>query len=132
MKKKLFILLSSIGPRLFLVWYDIRTGSLTTMVSVGDCYNKEILEFIIWRNRIIIIFYASLGLVIPVFSERPIFIMIDSQAFTIIITPIVVFITLIFIKNSLMGEYKVSNGRNLILGIFSLSNNVGYRGFYSY
>lgn len=84
---------------------------------LSDYYN-ETLDFKIWRNRLIVIFYASLGLIVPVFGGRPVFVMIASQAFTLIVTPIVIILMLILInKTSLMGEHKASKGQNIILGI---------------
>lgn len=87
-------------------------------------YNHEKLDFKKWRNRLIVIFYASLGFVVPVFGGRPVLVMIASQAFTLVVTPIVIILMLILInKSSLMGQYKASRGMNIILliiFIFSL------------
>lgn len=81
-------------------------------------YNQEKLDFKKWRNRLIVIFYASLGLIVPVFGGRPVLIMIASQAFTLVVTPIVIILMLVLInKQSLMGEYKASKGMNIILVI---------------
>lgn len=81
-------------------------------------YNNEKLDFKKWRNRLIVIFYASLGLIVPVFGGRPVLVMIASQAFTLVVTPVVIILMMILInKASLMGEYKASKGMNIILGI---------------
>lgn len=81
-------------------------------------YNHEKLDFKKWRNRLIVIFYASLGFVVPVFGGRPVLVMIASQAFTLVVTPIVIILMLILInKSSLMGQYKASRGMNIILSI---------------
>ena len=81
-------------------------------------YNNEKLDFKKWRNRLIVIFYASLGMVVPIFGGRPVLVMIASQAFTLVITPIIIILMLILInKKSIMGEYKVSTAMNIVLGI---------------
>lgn len=81
-------------------------------------YKHEKLDFKKWRNRAIVIFYASLGLVVPVFGGSPVLVMIASQAFTLVITPVVIILMMILInKPSLMGEYKASIGMNIILSI---------------
>mgnify|MGYP003871235335 CR=1 FL=1 len=91
-------------------------------------YNNEKLDFKKLRNRLIVIFYASLGLVVPIFGGRPVLVMIASQAFTLVVTPIVIILMLILInKSSLMGEKKASKSSNIILGIifvFSLIMSV--------
>lgn len=81
-------------------------------------YKHEKLDFKKWRNRLIVIFYASLGFVVPVFGGRPVLVMIASQAFTLVVTPIVIILMLVLInKSSLMGQYKASKGMNIILSI---------------
>ena len=81
-------------------------------------YNHEELSFKRWRNRLIVIFYASLGLVVPVFGGRPVLVMIASQAFTLVVTPIVIILMMILInKSSVMKEYKASKSLNVILVI---------------
>jgi manganese transport protein len=73
------------------------------------------------RNRAIIIFYAALGLVVPVFGGRPVFIMIISQAFALIVTPLVLILMLILLnKSDLMGKYKASPVLNIIMVIITL------------
>jgi manganese transport protein len=84
-------------------------------------YNKEELDFKKWRNRAIVIFYASLGLIIPIFGGRPVFVMIASQAFTLVVTPLVVILMLILInRDSIMGKYKAKFGMNVILVVIFL------------
>lgn len=81
-------------------------------------YKEEELDFKKWRNRIIVMFYASLGLIVPVFGGRPVLVMIASQAFTLVVTPLVVILMLILLnKDSLMGKYKAGAGTNIILSI---------------
>lgn len=84
-------------------------------------YKKEELDFKKWRNRIIVIFYASLGLIVPIFGGRPVLVMIASQAFTLVVTPLVVVLMLILInRESVMGKYKAKPGTNVILSIIFL------------
>ncbi len=84
-------------------------------------YKKEELDFKKWRNRAIVIFYASLGLVVPIFGGRPVMVMIASQAFTLLVTPLVIILMLILInKKSLMGEYTAKPGTNIILIVIFL------------
>ena len=81
-------------------------------------YNSEELSFKKWRNRGIVIFYASLGLIVPIFGGRPVLVMIASQAFTLVVTPLVVGLMWILInKKELMGEHKASIGLNSIVAI---------------
>lgn len=81
-------------------------------------YNEEELDFKKWRNRAIVIFYASLGLIVPVFGGSPVMVMIASQAFTLVVTPLVIILMWILInKKSLMGEHTASAGMNIILGV---------------
>jgi Mn2+/Fe2+ NRAMP family transporter len=79
-------------------------------------YQNEKLILQKWRNRGIVLFYASLGFVIPVFGGRPVVVLIASQAFTLVVTPIVL-ILMIILQNrgKLMGDYKASIFTNIVL-----------------
>jgi manganese transport protein len=84
-------------------------------------YKKEELDFKKWRNRIIVIFYASLGLIVPIFGGRPVLVMIASQAFTLLVTPLVIILMLILInKKSIMGDYTAKPGMNIMLVLIFL------------
>ncbi len=73
------------------------------------------------RNRTIMVFYASLGLVVPLFGGRPVAVMITTQAVTLIITPLVLILMFILMnKKDLMGEYKPSLWLNIIYIIITL------------
>jgi Mn2+/Fe2+ NRAMP family transporter len=67
-------------------------------------------------NRIIALFTVSLGLVVPIFGGRPVLIMIISQVFAAIATPVVVLLML-FLQNKkeIMGKYRASSGFNFIM-----------------
>ncbi|MFA7228572.1 MAG: Nramp family divalent metal transporter [Melioribacteraceae bacterium] len=84
-------------------------------------YLGEELDFSKLRNKLIVVFYASLGLVVPVFGGRPVLVMIASQTFTLIVTPLVIILTLILLnKRSLMGENKAGLGMNVMLAIIAV------------
>jgi Mn2+/Fe2+ NRAMP family transporter len=87
---------------------------------LSDFFNEK-LDLTKPRNRAIIIFYASLGLVVPVFGGRPVAIMIISQAVTLIITPLVLILMLILLnRKDLMGKYKASLLLNIIYAVITL------------
>lgn len=72
-------------------------------------------------NRLIALFTVSLGLVVPIFGGRPVLIMIISQAFAAIATPVIVLLMLILQnKKNLMGEHKPGLGSNLLIGFIFL------------
>lgn len=84
-------------------------------------YNNEELNLSKKSNRLIIIFYATLGLVVPIFGGRPVLIMIISQALALIATPIILILMWIQINNNKrMGKYTASNYKNIVLGIITL------------
>lgn len=69
-------------------------------------------------SKLLVLFGVLLGLVIPIFGGRPVFIMILSQAATSIATPLILVLMLILLnKKSLMGEYIASPARNILMGI---------------
>lgn len=73
------------------------------------------------RSRLLVLFGVLLGLVIPLFGGRPVFIMIMSQAATSIATPLVLILMMILInKKALMGMYSASMGRNILMGVIIL------------
>jgi manganese transport protein len=87
---------------------------------LSDYLNEE-LSFKSWRNRAIMIFYASLGLVVPIFGGRPVFIMILTQAFTLIITPVIlIFMWIIINKKGVREKYKPSLTMNISFGIITV------------
>jgi manganese transport protein len=81
----------------------------------------EELDFSKIRNKVIIIFYASLGLIVPIFGGKPVLVMVASQAFTLTVTPLVIILTLILLnRKSIMGEHKIGIGMNFILSLIAL------------
>ncbi len=84
-------------------------------------YMEEDLDFGKTRNKIIVISYASLGLIVPVFGGRPVTVMIASQAFTLIVTPLVIILTFILMnRKSVMGDYKAGAGANIMFSVISV------------
>ena len=76
---------------------------------------------------------SLLGLVVPIFEARPVFVMIVSQAFQATILPVTVACILYLgNKKELMGEHRHSVMANLILTailLFSLiTTSMGIRG----
>jgi Mn2+/Fe2+ NRAMP family transporter len=72
-------------------------------------------------SRLLVLFGVLLGLVVPVFGGRPVYVMIVSQALAAIVTPLVLGLMLILInKTSIMGKYKASLNRNILMGIITL------------
>ncbi len=59
---------------------------------------------------------SLLGLVVPIFDARPVFVMIISQAFNSIILPVTV-ACILYLTNrkDLMGEHKNGLGANIFL-----------------
>ena len=96
-------------------------------------YNQSPREMTLPRYRIMVFLISLLGLVVPIFDARPVFVMIVSQAFQSIILPVTV-ICIIYLGNrrDLMGEFKLGRWTNIFLGavlLFSLvTTSMGIRG----
>lgn len=83
-------------------------------------YNNEKFDLSKTRNRAIVIFYATLGLVVPIFGGRPVIVMIASQALALIITPLIIILMQILQnKKEIMGEHQMSKTMNAVLIIIS-------------
>ncbi len=80
-----------------------------------------------------VFFISTLGLVVPIFEARPVFVMIVSQAFNSVILPMTV-ACILYLGNrkGLMGEHKNSVTTNIFLTailIFSiLTSSMGIKG----
>jgi Mn2+/Fe2+ NRAMP family transporter len=96
---------------------------------ICDYTNSE-LEMTLPRYRIMVLLISLLGLVVPIFNARPLFVMIASQAFNSVLLPATV--ACIFIlgnKESVMGKYTHSTITNIILiAIFLFSLVTSYMG----
>ena len=85
------------------------------------------------RYRILVFLISLLGLVVPIFEARPVFVMIVSQAFNAVILPVTV-ACIFYLGNrkDLVGEYKNTWRANTVLAailLFSLfTSGIGIRG----
>lgn len=80
------------------------------------------------KYRTLVFFISLLGLVVPIFEARPIFVMIVSQALNSVILPITV-ACIFYLSNrkDLMGEYKNTRVANTILAailLFSIFTSI--------
>ena len=79
-------------------------------------YNQSPREMKLPKYRIMVFFISLLGLVVPIFDARPVFVMIISQAFNAIILPITVgCIMYLGNRKDLMGKYRFSIINNILL-----------------
>jgi Mn2+/Fe2+ NRAMP family transporter len=96
-------------------------------------YNESPREMTLARYRIMVFLISLLGLVVPIFEARPVFVMIVSQAFQSIILPVTVgCILYLGNRRDLMGEHKLSLRVNVFLYailVFSIvTTSMGIRG----
>ena len=96
-------------------------------------YNNSEREMTLTKYRIMVLVISLLGLVVPIFEARPLFVMIVSQAFNSVLLPATV--ACIFIlgnKQSVMDEHKhsaVTNGILITIFLFSIVTSfMGFRG----
>ena len=79
-------------------------------------YNQSEMNMKLPKYRLMVFGISLLGLVVPIFNARPVFVMIISQALNSIILPLTVgCIMYLGNKESLMGKYKLSMFTNVIL-----------------
>ncbi len=96
-------------------------------------FNQSDRDMTLPRYRVIVLFISLLGLVVPIFEARPVFVMIVSQAFNAVILPVTV-ACILYLGNrhDLMGEHRNSTATNLALVailLFSLvTTSMGIRG----
>ena len=96
-------------------------------------YNQTKREMSLPRYRVMVLAISLLGLVVPIFEARPVFVMIVSQAFNAVILPVTVgCILYLGNKKELMGEHRHNNVTNAVLIailLFSLvTTSMGIRG----
>lgn len=79
-------------------------------------YNQSERKMTLTKYRVIVFLISLLGLVVPVFHARPVFVMIVSQAFQSMILPVTV-LCILYLGNrrDLMGKYKLSRLTNIFL-----------------
>ncbi len=81
-------------------------------------YNQSERNMKLPKYRLMVFGISLLGLVVPIFNARPVFVMIVSQALNSIVLPLTVgCIMFLGNKKSLMGKYKLSTITNLILSL---------------
>ena len=96
-------------------------------------YNQSDRDMTLPRYRIIVLVISLLGLVVPIFEARPVFVMIVSQAFNAVILPVTVgCILYLGNRRDLMGKYRNTMPANMVLVLillFSLvTTSMGIRG----
>jgi len=96
-------------------------------------YNNSERKMTLPKYRIMVLVISLLGLVVPIFHARPVFVMIVSQAFNAVILPLTVgCILYLGNRKSLMGEHKYSLTTNIFLTtilLFSIvSTSMGIKG----
>jgi len=96
-------------------------------------FNQSERDMTLPRYRIIVLIISLLGLVVPIFEARPVFVMIVSQAFNAVILPVTV-ACILYLGNrrDLMGEHRNTIASNVVLTailLFSLvTTSMGIRG----
>ena len=96
-------------------------------------YNGSERKMTLPRYRFMVLVISLLGLVVPIFEARPIFVMIISQAFNAVILPVTV-ACIFYLGNrrDLMGEHRNTATTNVVLTailLFSLvTSSMGIRG----
>ena len=96
-------------------------------------YNGSERKMTLARYRVMVLMISLLGLVVPIFEARPIFVMIISQAFNAVILPVTV-ACIFYLGNrrDLMGEHRNTATTNVVLTailLFSLvTSSMGIRG----
>ena len=84
-------------------------------------YENKPLDLSSRRSKGIIVFYAALGLVVPIFGGRPVMVMIMTQVFALFITPLIlVLMTILQNRRDIMGEYTAKPGTNILLAGITL------------
>ena len=79
-------------------------------------YNESPRNMKLSKYRVMVFFISLLGLVVPIFEARPVFVMIVSQALNSVILPLTV-ACILYLGNrkDLMGKYQFTLASNLIL-----------------
>lgn len=84
-------------------------------------YNNKPRNMKSTSSRLLVLVGVLLGLVVPIFGGRPVFVMILSQSLAIIVTPIVlIFTTIIILRLEKIGKYPATLRWKIIMGIIIL------------
>ncbi|MBN2355089.1 Nramp family divalent metal transporter [candidate division KSB1 bacterium] len=74
-----------------------------------------------YYNRLIALFTASLGVIVPIFGGRPVLVMIVSQVLCAVATPLIILLMMLLQNNGdLMGKYKADWRFNLVMSVIFL------------
>jgi len=101
-------------------------------------YMEEKLNLKSFRSRILVFIGLMMGFVVPVFGGRPVMVMITSQAFTLVITPLIIGLMLLLLrKKTIMGEehsasWYLTGTLGLIVIFTSVMTVVGLVGIINY
>lgn len=96
-------------------------------------FNQSERDMTLPQYRIIVLVISLLGLVVPIFEARPVFVMIISQAFNAVILPVTV-ACILYLGNrrDLMGEHRNTVTTNALLTLILLfsivTTSMGIRG----
>ena len=96
-------------------------------------FNQSERDMTLPKYRIIVLVVSLLGLVVPIFEARPVFVMIISQAFNAVILPVTV-ACILYLGNrrDLMGEHRNTVTTNILLILILLfsivTTSMGIRG----
>jgi Mn2+/Fe2+ NRAMP family transporter len=96
-------------------------------------YNQSEREMTLPKYRLMVLLISLLGLVVPIFKARPVFVMIVPQAFQSVILPVTI-VCIIYLgdRRDLTGEHKNKLMTHLILGallLFSIvTTSMGIKG----
>lgn len=72
-------------------------------------------------SRGVVLFATLLGLIVPIFGGRPVYVMILSQVTMAVTAPLVIILMLIILnKKSIMGEHALKLGENIKFGVITL------------
>ncbi len=81
-------------------------------------YKGENPNFQSTTNRLISLGIILLSLTVPLFGARPVFVMIMSQVFIAIVTPVVILLMLILMnQKGVVGDHILSTRQNILVGI---------------
>ncbi len=83
-------------------------------------YREQKLDLSTTQNRMIVIFYAALGLIVPIFGGRPVAVMIISQALALLATPTILILMWIQLNNKgQLGSYAIGPAKNILIGLIT-------------
>ncbi len=84
-------------------------------------YNNSERKMTLPKYRIMVLLISLLGLIVPIFDAKPVFVMVVSQVFNAVILPVTVLgILYLSNKSALMGDYKNKPIENVFLTLILL------------